>query len=152
MLSTKLHNAIVEYNVLQKPTELIGNFFEENPTVFKIALIANHFFRTISMIAFMLVMPYSMPANIACCFIGSLFYRLTVEKNCAYKFALPAFGGAIAYLTGKKALESLISSVAFESLNAFGAACFELVPLMAYTAYVVLTVDYDVDNSCCHRQ
>ena len=150
MLSTKLLNAIVECNVLQKPTEVIVNFFDQNPTVFKIALVANHFFRTISMIAFMLVMPYSMPMNIVCCFIGSLFYRLTVEKNCAYKFALPAFGGALAYFMGKTAIDSLISEVAFESLNAFGAGMLGLVPPMAYTACVALTVDYDVDNSCCH--
>ena len=86
------------------------------------------------------------------CLGGSLFYRLTVEENCAYKFALPAFGGAAAFLVGRSALAGLVSGAAFASIGAFAAACVAILPLGAYLAYVILTVAYDVDSKhCCCR-
>ncbi len=92
------------------------------------------------------MLPFSVPVNLGICFAGSLFYRLTVETNCAYKFALPAFAGSIAFPMGMTALTSLVTGVAFASMYAFGLAVLTLVPLAAYVTYIVLTVSYDVDN------
>lgn len=150
MISTRLHNLIVNYNPIEKPMEQINRFFDQHPTLLKVALLVNHFFRTVSNIALMLMMPYSMPMNIACCFIGSLFYRVTVEKNCVYKFALPSFSGAALYLVIKNAMENITRRIAFESLSAYQATLI-VGALSAHTVYVLLNVDYDVDNSCCHR-
>jgi hypothetical protein len=91
-------------------------------------------------------MPCSAAASIGICFAGSLFYRLTVETRCAYKFALPAFAGSLALPMGWEALAKLVQGAAFSSLRAFGAACANLAPCLGYMAYVVLTVDYDVDH------
>ena len=146
MLSLYFHGMIENYNVLRKPTDQIVELFANHPNLYKGALLVNHVFRAVSMIAFNLVVPFSAPVNIAICFVGSLFYRLTVETHCAYKFALPAFAGSIAIPIGLKALNSLINGVAFDSLSTFSTALGSLLPLTAYFAYVVLTVSYDVDN------
>src|ERR1700678_1214627 len=91
-----LNDWIERYNVLREPTEQINAYFVDHPNMYKAALIANHIFRAVAMVAFTLLLPFSPLVNMAICFAGSLFYRLTVEKNCAYKFALPAFAGSIA--------------------------------------------------------
>ncbi len=146
MAAEALHHFIEKYNILQKPTEQFSAFFQEHPTAYKAALLVNHIFRALAMTAFCAVLPFSAPLNIAICFAGSLFYRLTVETNCAYKFALPAFAGSIAIPVGMVALTNIITGVAFASLYAFGLAVLSLVPLAAYVTYIALTVNYDVDN------
>jgi hypothetical protein len=145
-LDVALHNCIERYNVLQKPTEQIAEYFREYPNVYKVALLVNHIFRALAMAAFCAVLPFSTPINIAICFAGSLFYRLTVETNCAYKFALPAFAGSIAIPMAATALTNIITGVALVSLTAFGLALVSLLPLAAYVTYIALTVNYDVNN------
>lgn len=146
MAAEALHHFIEKHNVLLKPTEQLSAFFQEHPTAYKAALLANHIFRALAMTAFCAMLPFAAPINIAICFAGSLFYRLTVETNCAYKFALPAFAGSVAIPMGMAALTSLVTGVAFASMYAFGLAVLTLVPLAAYVTYIVLTVNYDVDN------
>ena len=146
MASRCLHEAIVKYNVLKEPTDRIRDFFSTRPELYKVALIVNHIFRAVSMTAFSLLLPFSVPVNIAICFAGSLFYRLTVETNCAYKFALPAFAGSIAIPLAVGAVAALVSGVALGSLGTLALASASLVPCGAYLGYVVLTVSYDVDH------
>ena len=134
MASECLHNFIVNHNVLTEPTNALEDFFAEHPTLRKIALIANHLFRAIAMLGLMIASPLPMLATSALCFIGSLFYRLTVEIHCAYKFALPAYAGSVAFCCLREA-----------ALTSLRAAWF--LPLAAYVTYIVLTVDYDVDHS-----
>lgn len=144
--SIKFHDALEKFNILQKPTNEMNKYLREHPRLYKAAMIANHLFRTISMAAFMLISPLPALANFVLCLGGSLFYRLTVETHCAYKFALPAFAGSIAFLIGKSALVSLVTGAAFASLSAFALAVISLLPLCAYVTYIVLTVNYDVDR------
>lgn len=146
MAAEALHHFIEKYNILQKPTEQISAFFQENPTFYKAALIANHIFRALAMATFCAMLPFSAPINFMICFAGSLFYRLTVETNCAYKFALPAFAGSIAIPMGVVALTNIVTGIALVSLQALGLALISLIPLAAYATYVILTVNYDVDN------
>lgn len=144
--ATALHNLIDQFNVLTGPTEQINDYLHDHPDLFKTALIINHLFRATSMTALMFFLPLPVVLSGGICLVGSLFYRLTVENNCAYKFALPAFGGSAAFLIGQESLAQLISGVAFASLETFAAALTSLLPLAAYMAYVVLTVSYDVDQ------
>jgi hypothetical protein len=145
-LSLHLHNAIMACNILQRPTERMNAYFRSRPEIYKAALIANHIFRAAAMSALMLLLPMSVPASACLCLAGSLFYRLSVENHCAYKFALPAFAGSLAFLIGKTALVNVASGAAFASLGTLSAAVIPLLPLTAYLAYIVLTVDYDVDH------
>lgn len=147
-MSLSLHNFIDQCNVLQKPTDQFKGYFKEHPVAYKVALLANHLFRTASMIGLQMILPFSPYANLAICFAGSLFYRLTVETNCAYKFALPAFAGSIALPIGITALFDFIHQAAFASLQAFAKATASLVPLTGYLVYIALTVNYDVDQQC----
>ncbi|HSX25848.1 MAG TPA: hypothetical protein VLE89_02440 [Chlamydiales bacterium] len=148
-LALKLHTAIVQYNVLKTPTDRTSDFFLYHPNLFKVALLVNHLFRAAAMTGFMLFLPFSAAVNMGICLAGSLFYRLTVEDKCAYKFALPAFAGAAAFLMGKAALTRLITGVAFASLGAFATAFIAIIPLGIYLAYVLLTISHDVDNRIC---
>lgn len=109
---------------LEKATETVKEYLNDHPTLYKIALIVNHIFRAVSMGFFMMALPFSAPVSLAICAAASLFYRLTVEGNCTYKFALPAFAGALA--------------LQFASI----------IPLTCYVAYIVLTVNDDVDQNC----
>jgi hypothetical protein len=73
---------------------------------------------------------------------------VTVENNCAYKFALPAVAGSLAYPSGKMALNQMISGAAFASLKTFASTVTTLLPFTAYLAYITLTISYDVDHQC----
>ena len=107
-----------------------------------------HVIRALMTAAFCAALPFSVPVNLAVCFAGSLIYRLTVETNCAYKFALPAFAGSIAIPMAATACTELVHGLAFASLSATAVAFASLVPLAAYMTYVVLTVNYDVNDRC----
>ena len=146
MASTCLHNAIVKFNVLKEPTDRLREYFSTRPEFYKVALIVNHIFRAVSMTAFSLLLPFSLPVNLAICLAGSLFYRLTVETNCAYKFALPAFAGSLAIPLAISGAVALVSGVAFASIGTLALATGSLLPCGAYLTYVVLTVSYDVDH------
>lgn len=145
-MTVTLHNFIEQHNVLRKPTEEIHTFLNEHRTLYKIALLINHIFRAVAMGAFMVCLPFSALTNVVLCSLGSLFYRLTVETHCAYKFALPALGGSISFFMGKTAVCDLIGGAALSSVGAFFTACASLLPLCAYAVYIGLTVSYDVDS------
>lgn len=147
-LSVQFHDFINSVNSLEKATETVKDYLSRHPTFYKITLIVNHIFRAISMRFFMLALPFSAPASLALCFGVSLFYRLTVEGNCAYKFALPAFLGAFSLPFAQTAYAAIIKNVAFSSLNAFAVTFCSLLPLASYIAYIGLTVNYDVDQNC----
>jgi hypothetical protein len=94
----------------------------------------------------MMFLPFVPAINLAICLGASLFYRLTVENNCAYKFALPAFAGGAAILLAKAALVPLITGVALASIGAWALAGAAFIAITAYVVYIALTVSYDVDN------
>lgn len=142
-----LHEFIEDYNLLSSATDQIKSFLEEHPGIKKLVLLANHIFRAIAMLALRIFLPFATLTNDLICFAGSLFYRLTVEVNCAYKFALPAFAGSLVLPLAYDAISDMISGVAFATISTGATAFASLVPLAAYTAYIILTVDYDVDHS-----
>jgi hypothetical protein len=130
-MAASLHNFIDRHNILVGLTKKFQEVFSKSPTLYKVVLVANHLFRAAMMFTLLKCLPLSWPINGAVCLLGSFFYRLTVENNCAYKFALPSFAGglAIAVLASAKAIFLPLS----------------LLPSIAYGAYIVLTVSYDVD-------
>lgn len=142
----KFHQFIENYNVLESATNAIKEFFNDHGLLHKIALVANHVFRAVAMSALCLYLPFAPAVNIGLCFAGSLFYRLTVETNCPFKFALPAFAGSLAIPLGVQAILDLVNQVAFSSMAVFATAVISTVPLFTYASYVLLTVNYDVNN------
>ena len=146
-LTTRFHHGMDRYNFLCKPAREIHTYLNNHPTLYKMALFANHFFRAAAMYFLMIALPCSTLVNTAICFAGSLFYRLTVENNCAYKFALTSFAGAIAWTAGKQGILALVQTSALSSLSAFVTALITAAPLAAYACYILLTVSYDVDQN-----
>lgn len=138
--------SLTNCNILQKPTEKIGDYLSEHPNLYKVVLLVNHIFRAAAMATMNLCLPFSAPAKLAVCFAGSLFYRLTVETHCAFKFALPAFAGSLALPMGLKALSTLVSGVAFASLSALAVTALSLLPLVGYFVYIVLAVNDEVNK------
>jgi len=140
---TRVQNAIAEFEFLDDIAERCDQVLRENPRLHKVVLMLNHLFRTLVMSAIMQV-----PGALLFCLAGSLIYRITVEKNCAFKFTLPALAGSFA-IELADGLIPLISGVAFKSLEAFGTAFISVIPLILHSTYVYLTVDYEVDHLCC---
>lgn len=145
-LSVRFHNCIERANCLTAPTKHLANFFDAHPTAYKIALIINHLFRAVMMVGLMFIPQVPLAISMGVCLVGSLFYRLTVERNCAYKFALPAFAGAAAFMLALPALINILNGGAFVSLSSTLQSGASLIPLAIYGTYIVLTVDYDVDK------
>ncbi|MCB1106715.1 MAG: hypothetical protein KDK76_01300 [Chlamydiia bacterium] len=129
----QFHDALKRVNwVVEEPTKWCDVQAKEHPQLYKGVLVVNHLFRAVSLWAFLKYGKQSMTMKLTTCFLGSLGYRLTVESNCSYKFALPAFGGAVALLLAQRSY-------------------FGLIPLTAYFTYITLTTSYDVDHPCCRR-
>ncbi|MBU6384064.1 MAG: hypothetical protein KGQ49_00160 [Verrucomicrobia bacterium] len=123
-LSNTLHRLMQPFDLFETLSDQVDLVFREHPTVFKVALVVNHLFRSLAM-SFMLLSPVCWPI----CFVGSVFYRITVEKNCAFKFTIPSLAGGISLLLAQSG--------------------FSMAPLGLYLSYVVLTVDYEVDHRPC---
>jgi hypothetical protein len=147
MVSVRFNETIEKYNILSAPTEYIATFFEKQPAAYKIALIINHLFRAAMMVGIMFIPQIPLAASMSICFVGSLFYRLTVERNCAYKFALPAFFGAAAFMLALPAIIGMINGTAFATIGSGFQAFGSLVPLALYGAYIILTVNYEVNKT-----
>jgi hypothetical protein len=145
--AVRFHDFIEKYNLLEKPTVAIGEFLNKHPTVYKIVLIFDHLFRAAMMVGLMFIPHIPIYASMSFCFVGSLIYRLTVEKNCAYKFALPAFAGAAAFMLTLPALINMINGVAFLTAGSGLLTCASFAPLLLYGTYIFLTVNYDVDSA-----
>ena len=144
----RFHAMIEKFNPLNEVTQGATQFLVAHPGLYKMALLVNHVFRAMTMSFFMFALPYSFPVNMALCFGASLFYRVTVENNCAYKFALPAFAGAVTFPMAQSALTQLVSGIAFNNLAYLSHSIISFIPIGAYLTYVILTVDYDVDQRC----
>ncbi len=145
MSMTLLQSLMSSANILIPWTKAANDFFAHRPTLYKVALVANHLFRAALMAALMFTMPCSLPITASICFAGSLFYRLTVENNCAYKFALPSYGGALAFFSAQTAWVHIVSGAMFTSISLCALSIAALLPSIAYVTYILLTVDYDVD-------
>jgi hypothetical protein len=155
MAATALHGCIEKYNVLEAPTISCASFFDRHPTAYKVALIFMHLFRAAALVGIMFIPNLPLSASMPICFVGSLIYRIIVEKNCPYKFALPSFAGAAAVMIALPSLLSMINGTAFLTAASGTAACAAFLPLIAYGTYITLTVSYDVDANkarcCCSK-
>ncbi|MEN9343719.1 MAG: hypothetical protein RLZZ453_506 [Chlamydiota bacterium] len=70
----------------------------KHPTIHKVVIVAFHVLRTAMMYTFMMVMPCSLLGKCAIGLGVNLAYRLLVERACQFKFALPSFWGAFAWM------------------------------------------------------
>lgn len=138
-------NFLKDFDPLTRPTQAVKDWLSDHPTVFKIALIANHLFRAAMMTGFMMALPYSAPVNGLICAAGTLFYRLTVQGYCPYKLDVTSLFGATSIMVAKMRLPSIINGIASKSLVGLAGAFVSVVPLTLYAIYVVVTSE----KKCC---
>lgn len=146
-LDVRFNDFVDSINILKKPTEKLASFFEDHPTAYKVALVFNHLFRAAVMVGCMFIPGLPPLAGLGICFVASVFYRLTVEKNCTYKFALPAFFGSVAFMLALPALIGMINGTAFTTVASAISATSAFIPLALYGTYILLTVNYDVNKN-----
>lgn len=168
----------VEFNPIEKGYQTIigavddaydavGKFLDKNPTIYKIVLVACHFFRAIPMFAMMECMPLPAAAGVAGGSIaGALMYRAAVERFCCFRFAIPSMVGGGAAWLAKIAIVNYISGAAFSSLGAVIANTLLFIPMLSYTAWVIYLAHEDIEKrmellgkagpdpsgSCCETQ
>lgn len=153
-------NKIPQYIGIEKASQVIGSWLDKHPAVNKVVMIANHIFRTAAMVGLMYLLPFHPIANFAIGVGASLFYRLTVERFCPFRFALTSCLAAGAFEFSKPYLLSIITGIAFQSLATFGIALAGILPILACTAIIIIVSNYQVDQkynqqkssgSCCSR-
>ena len=142
---------------MDKPSERIATFFAGHPTLFKMVLVINHFFRTAGMVGLMFIPGIPKPAAWTICVVGSVVYRLTVERNCAYKFALPALAGAVAVMLFLPTLRALMHHTAFTSPARGLCSVLSCVAVALYVTYVIIAVHGEVNRQrhqtpCCRSE
>lgn len=146
-LSESLCLRLESCNPLIVPAQGIADFLDNHSTTYKIVLLfSGHLTRTSMVIGSMFIPGIPLYAKKIICFNGSLFYRLTVERNCAYKFSLPSFFGAMASMLAIAAIVKMIHHEAFITVKKGVAAIASLLPLCFYCGYIILAVDFEVNQ------
>lgn len=135
--SARLSAFVNKHNPLETPTEQIRDYLLEHRTIYKIVLVANFVLLTL-----MFVSPLSPTLGGAAALgLRALFYRLTIETNCIYKFSLPVYATMISLWLVATAWTCgpLITSLS-------------LIPLIASVVYIVCDIDFEATqqgNLCC---
>jgi hypothetical protein len=145
--------AITAFPTLTETRQAVKDWLKFHPVALKVVLIANHFLRTAPMFFLMASLPFSFAVNAALCAAGSLFYTLTIEGNCIYKFTLPSLFGGCAWMAAQTSLSSAVSGAAFASIKAFAAASALALPIAAWSVYVLHSAAQDAEATratrCC---
>ncbi len=135
--SATLRDFVDKYNPLEAPTKQICTYLLEHHTIYKIVLVANFVLLTL-----MFISPLTPNLGLA---IGlglrALFYRLTIETNCIYKFSLPVYA-------------TLMSLWLVATAWTYGPliVSLSLIPLIASVVYIVCDIDFEATKqgkSCC---
>ncbi len=126
--------------------DAVGKFLDENPTIYKIVLIACHFFRAVAMFALMEWIPLPMPVTVAGMVGGTLLYRAAVERFCCFRFAIPSMAGGAAAWLAKAGAINCISGAALSSVGLAIANALLFLPLLGYTAWVIYLSHEDIEK------
>lgn len=145
-------NQIPRYIGLDKATKAVGSWLDRHPLINKIVMVVNHIFRTLAMVALMYFLPFAAPINLAIGLAASLFYRITVERFCPFRFALSACIGAAAFELSKPFLVDIINGVAFSSFTAFAASFIGILPFAISAVAIILISNNAVDAKFKQQQ
>lgn len=125
-------------NGIQNAYDAVGTFLDKHPTLYKVVLVACHFFRAAAMFGAMMWMPIPMPITAGIMVAGSLLYRAAVERFCCFRFTIPSLVGAGAAWVAQLAIINLVSNTALIPLG--------FIPLLGYTAWVIYLSHRDIEN------
>ena len=158
-MQTQLETLRNHYEQTQKSfddaCDQVGFFLDQQPTLYKISIVAIHFFRAITVFAMMEINPFSPLTSLAILIPASLLYRAAVERFCTFRFTLPALSGGLALWVAKQAVIALVVESAF-SLLTTAAAGVGICSLAGYLVFVYSRSHFDVEKrmlnlsqSCC---
>ena len=152
MTETKLNTQCC-WNVLGNFQEKIerkyaemGKWFDQHPISYKIAIVAMHLMRAISMTALLAIMPFHPLVNFTTAFAASELYRIVIERHCAFKFARLSCLGGEAFLISQNPLQQFIQQTALETFKQATVAFLSVVPLVVYLGAVVIISNKDVNE------
>ena len=131
---------------LDKKYSEMGNWLDRHPTVYKVAVIAMHVMRAISMAALMFIMPFHPLLNFSLSLIASEIYRIVIERHCAFKFAELSCLGGEALLLSHHSLSQLTHQIALETFKRVSLSLLGIVPLAAYLGAVIAISIKNVDE------
>jgi len=145
-LNNTLNTLTKEPGFLSAYTSKGAAWLDERPRLYKAAIVANHLFRAVSMVGFMYLMPFSPLVNFSVSLVASIFYRVTIERFCQFRFTIASCLGAGAMMLALPAIDSIISGVAFGSLGLIAKAFVELLPLVLYGVSILKIANDGVDE------
>lgn len=123
--------------------EPIGRQLDANPLIHKIVVFAAHLIRLIGSLALITFLPFSMPVNCVLSLASNIFYRITIERNCSFLFAINDCLGAMAlHFT----IPYLVNQLALSSFAMLAATLASTVPFLAYLGYTVWVTHSEVEE------
>lgn len=123
-----------------------GTFLDNNPTLYKIVLIALHFFRSIPMFGAMMWFPIPLWATATGMLAGTFLYKVAVERFCCLRFVIPSMVGAGAVWCAHLAVVNFVSGAALSSVGRMMGNSLFFLPLLGYTAWVSYLSHYDIEK------
>lgn len=153
--SIQIKNSAIEYRLTQLSSHA-KEIFNQHPLINKIVVLAIFIFRSAMMSAYMAALPFT---SVPSFFIGlgiSVFYRVTIEPDCRYRFAILSCVGAETYSISKPALLALINGMAFRSLITLSMTLLSAAPFAICATVILSEVNQNVDDRCaltpsCHQ-
>ncbi|MFA6917069.1 MAG: hypothetical protein WC222_11775 [Parachlamydiales bacterium] len=115
----------------------IGKWLDQHELIKTIDIASKHVFRSIQMLGFVVLLPYSSMTNCIIGILWSISYRITIERKCDFHFAVVSCAGGYALGKALPSLAALIDGTAFISLKAFGQVIIGTTPLTLYLLAVV---------------
>lgn len=146
MTELGLVSYLTDIEQLNVTAKHIGNYLEKNPALYKAVVVINHLFRAMLMAVFMVALPYGLAMSCAVSLGASLFYRLTIERNCAFKFALPSCLGGISYHLSRYGVHSMVAGIMLRSVDLLNAGFIGSLPLTLWTFAIISITDDDVEK------
>jgi hypothetical protein len=131
---------------IQNAYDTVGKFLDKNPTLYKVVLVACHFFRAAAMCGFMLWMPIPLPITAGIMIIGSLLYRAAVERFCCFRFTIPSLVGAGTAWLAKLSIINFVTRAALASLGLIIVNSLAFLPFLGYIAWVIYLSHRDIEK------
>ena len=143
--------------VIDRSLNEVGNFLDKHKQVYKVVIVANHFFRAAMMWTLRAMMPFTPAVSFLVSFAASVSYRATIERFCQFRFAVLSCLGAFAFQISAPSIALIVNGLALASIKAFASAMLGIIPAILYLVTVVWVSNSSVEDhakknlktSCC---
>lgn len=156
----KLDDFLKEPTMMKAAIDAAGVELKKHPNIYKCAIIVDHLLNASKMYALVQILPYSKCTNCVVTGISSLYYRVTAEGPCAFRFSIISCFGGAAFISARIGMIEFARGTAFRSLALFLKSSCTLAPLSIYLFCIVKFTNDDVDaylargtgGTCCTQK